>query len=53
MAAAEKTNQEIVHQMLLAHDDLTHLQGEEIYELALFLDSFVELANVNGFHINY
>ena len=53
VAAAEKANEEVLHQVLLAYDDLAHFQGKEVYELALFLDSFVELTNVNRFHINY
>ena len=39
--AAEQADEQVVDQMLLAHDDLAHFQGEDVHELALFLDSFV------------
>ena len=51
MAVCQKGYEKVFYQTFLAHNDLAHLQPQDVHETAFFLDAVVELFDVYTFHI--
>ena len=51
VASGKHGNHQVLHEMLLPHYHLAHLEGKEIDERAFLLYALVELFYVHTFHI--
>ena len=51
MSISEKTDQEIVNEVFLADNDLSHLDRKKVNERAFPFDALIELLDVYTFHI--
>ena len=51
MSVGEKSDQKVLHKVLLSDYDLAHLKGQHVHEGALLLDPVIEFLDVYTFHI--
>ena len=50
MSVGEKPYQQILHKMLLPHDDLVHLHSEDVHERTFALNAVIQFFNVYALH---
>ena len=50
MAVSEEADEQVLHQLFLSDNDLSHFHGEKVHEGAFPLDAVIEFLDINTIH---
>ena len=53
MAVSEEAYEQVLHQLFLSDNDLSHFHGEKVHEGAFPLDAVIEFLDINTIHHLY